>query len=263
MLRQDIDDLIRVLSSVSELKRIELTTNGLLVTPRRLAALKEAGLHRLKVSLDTLHPVRFREITGSNGLATVKRHLEAMSGMELPVRVNVVLCRSFADDVLAVCNWCLERGLDATVLDLVYDPSIRDFWNREFLDPREFVRRLSRRYGEPLPLVRQSVWYWRFPVGSHEIQVRDTVTQTHRLPPCSSCDQFCQSGIFGFWMSTDGWLGLCPVPGKNTLDVRPLLGNHVALVGQFECLGVQLRERQPCDSFPLLVVKRGLSFKGA
>ena len=70
LLRRDLPDLVRLLSRNSRLSELALTTNGLLLEAQA-KALKEAGLSRITVSLDTLKPERFREISRRDGLSEV------------------------------------------------------------------------------------------------------------------------------------------------------------------------------------------------
>src|SRR6186713_3210707 len=71
MLRRNIEALIAKLAKLKhDLKDLALTTNGFDI-PRRAEALKEAGLDRMTISLDTLDTKRFRDITGVDSLADV------------------------------------------------------------------------------------------------------------------------------------------------------------------------------------------------
>ena len=62
LLRRDLPDLVRLLSAVPAVRDLAITTNGVLLAAQA-AALREAGLHRVTVSLDTLRPDRFRALT--------------------------------------------------------------------------------------------------------------------------------------------------------------------------------------------------------
>src|SRR5436305_1776186 len=70
LMRRDLHKLVAMLVEVPGLKDVGLTTNGLLLGPQAVA-LRAAGLRRLNVSLDTLHPGRFRELSRRDGLEAV------------------------------------------------------------------------------------------------------------------------------------------------------------------------------------------------
>src|SRR5262249_27953345 len=101
MLRRNIETLIKKLSKLKpQLKDLALTTNGFDI-PQKAKALKEAGLDRMTISLDTLDTRRFREITGSDSLEEVFEAIEAakVHGFE-PVKINAVVVRRVNDDEL-------------------------------------------------------------------------------------------------------------------------------------------------------------------
>jgi len=74
--RLDLEDLVRMIASVPGIDDLSMTTNGTLLA-RHAAALAEAGLHRVNISLDTLRPDRFRQITRRDRLEDVWTGMEA------------------------------------------------------------------------------------------------------------------------------------------------------------------------------------------
>ena len=98
LLRRDIADIIRRINELPQPPRISLTTNAL-----RLAEvaqdLKDAGLQRVNVSLDTLDPVRFKEMTHRDRFHDVITGIEAAQAAGLtPLKVNSVLLKGINDD---------------------------------------------------------------------------------------------------------------------------------------------------------------------
>ena len=94
MLRRNIELLVSKLSKLKpDLKDLALTTNGFDI-PRKAEVLKDAGLDRMTISLDTLDTQRFREITGVDSLEEVFGAIEAAKryGFE-PVKINAVIVR--------------------------------------------------------------------------------------------------------------------------------------------------------------------------
>ncbi|MDA8188642.1 MAG: GTP 3',8-cyclase MoaA [Dehalococcoidales bacterium] len=101
LVRLGIVDLVRMLAEIPGIDDLAMTTNGfLLATHAR--ALKEAGLRRVNVSLDTLKPDRFARITGAPALKRVIAGIEEAREAGLrPIKINVVALRGVNDDELA------------------------------------------------------------------------------------------------------------------------------------------------------------------
>ncbi|HIH69461.1 GTP 3',8-cyclase MoaA [Methermicoccus shengliensis] len=91
------DDLCEVLRSLPPFEDVSLTTNGTLLSSRA-CELKDAGLHRVNVSLDTLDPSTYRRITGGGTLKSVMEGIEKAVECELtPVKLNMVLLKGIND----------------------------------------------------------------------------------------------------------------------------------------------------------------------
>jgi cyclic pyranopterin phosphate synthase len=87
-----------MIAEIDTIKDISMTTNGILLE-KYAAELKEAGLHRVNVSLDTLKPERFRRITRCGTLEdTLKGIEEAKEAGLMPVKINMVAMAGVNDD---------------------------------------------------------------------------------------------------------------------------------------------------------------------
>lgn len=120
-IRHSITDLVRMLRQVEGIEDLSLTTNGLLL--QELAQpLKEAGLDRVTVSIDSLRPERFRRITRTGDLATVLRGLDRAEAVGLrSLKINCVTMRGTNDDEFAdFARLSLSRRL--TVRFIEYMP---------------------------------------------------------------------------------------------------------------------------------------------
>jgi cyclic pyranopterin phosphate synthase len=100
LVRRGIGGFLRSLSAIAGLEEVTLTTNGLLLQ-QNLETIVSAGIRRLNISLDTLKPDRYREITGRDGWdrvwsAIVEAHRMGFS----PIKLNVVVLRGINDDEL-------------------------------------------------------------------------------------------------------------------------------------------------------------------
>jgi cyclic pyranopterin phosphate synthase len=101
LIRNGVIELCRILTEIKGLESLSLTTNGV-----RLGSLAEplsrAGVHRINVSLDSLIPNRFTQITGHDRLAEVLAGIEAAEVAGLaPIKINTVVMRGVNDDEVA------------------------------------------------------------------------------------------------------------------------------------------------------------------
>jgi GTP 3',8-cyclase len=98
LVRAGISDLVSLLASIETIEDIALTTNGILLA-QHAAELKEAGLNRVNISLDTLKPERFRQITRCGTLGDTLKGIKAAEAADLtPVKINMVVMAGINDD---------------------------------------------------------------------------------------------------------------------------------------------------------------------
>ncbi|MFL5304791.1 MAG: GTP 3',8-cyclase MoaA [Polyangia bacterium] len=109
--RRELPSLVRLLRTIAGLEEIALSTNGHLL--KELAApLRDAGVDRLNVSVDSLRPERFRQITGGGDLARVLGGLDAAARAGFSaIKINTVAIDGFNDDEIpALCRFAWSRG---------------------------------------------------------------------------------------------------------------------------------------------------------
>jgi cyclic pyranopterin phosphate synthase len=100
LVRAGLPELVQMLAGIETIDDISLTTNGILLA-QHAAELKEAGLHRVNVSLDTLKPDRFKQITRCGNLPDTLKGIEVAGAVGLtPVKINVVVMAGVNDDEL-------------------------------------------------------------------------------------------------------------------------------------------------------------------
>lgn len=98
LVRTGITKLIKNVSQLKGIEEITLTTNGILL-PKYIKELKQAGLNRVNISLDTLRPERYRDITRCGDINKALEGIKVAQkyGMK-PIKINVVLMKGFNDD---------------------------------------------------------------------------------------------------------------------------------------------------------------------
>jgi len=128
LVRADLPDLIKMISQVEGIEELSLTTNGTFLKMHALE-LKQAGLSRVNVSLDTLKPDKFRYITRLGELKTVLEGIEAAkeAGFE-PVKINTVIMRGINDDeVLDFARMTYEDGWHVRFIELMPFKGVAEF----------------------------------------------------------------------------------------------------------------------------------------
>ena len=89
LVRRGVEQLTAGLKAIPGIRRVALTTNGVLLA-QKLPALLAVGLDSVNISLDTLHPETFRRITGKDELAAVQNGIRAALASGIPVKLNCV-----------------------------------------------------------------------------------------------------------------------------------------------------------------------------
>ena len=111
LLRPDIVDIVARINSLPNPPKLSLTTNGIRLS-ELAQPLKDAGLERVNVSLDTLDAERFKKMTFRDRFDDVMKGLKAARDADLaPVKINTVLMPGVNDDeAVALVKWALDEG---------------------------------------------------------------------------------------------------------------------------------------------------------
>lgn len=118
LIRKNIVDLVAKLNQLDGLDEITMTTNGSQL-PQLAHGLKQAGLSRLNISLDSLKPERFKELTRTGDLANVLAGIEAakQAGFDR-IKLNAVILRGRNDDeILDLVKFVRDQGIDISFIE--------------------------------------------------------------------------------------------------------------------------------------------------
>ena len=187
--RRDLSDLVGLIRSAAPDADLSMTTNGLLLD-ELAAPLKEAGLDRINVSVDSLLRHRFAEMTRRDALDRVMTGLRAAEAAGLsPIKLNCVVIKGTNDEEVAdFASFARETGYDVRFIE--YMPLDADHgWERDKVMPsREVLARIAERF--PLtPIERDDpspATSYRFADGAPgTVGVIASVTE----PFCDSCDR--------------------------------------------------------------------------
>jgi cyclic pyranopterin phosphate synthase len=111
LVRKDIVKLVAMLSAIDGLEDLSMTTNGILL-PEFAMDLKKAGLNRVNISLDTVNPEKYCQITRNGELTKVLEGIEAArnAGLE-PIKINCVILGQPDEETFHLRKYCQKRGL--------------------------------------------------------------------------------------------------------------------------------------------------------
>ena len=117
LVRKGVVDLVRAVAATPGIRNVSMTTNGVLL-PQMADELKRAGLSRVNISLDTLDPAQFRQITRRGELSQTLAGMEAALAAGFnPVKVNAVVVRRLEQDVLAFAKLSIDRPLHVRFIE--------------------------------------------------------------------------------------------------------------------------------------------------
>ncbi len=189
MLRRDLERLVEMLARIRGLADLTLTTNGSLLTRDKARALRDAGLRRITISLDSLDDEVFRRMNDVDfPVARVLDAIDAAAEAELfPIKIDMVVKRG-TNDASVVDMARHFRGTGHIVRFIEYmDVGNTNGWRSDDVVPgREIAETIASRWPiEPLQAnyFGEVAERWRYADGAGEIGIITSVTQ----PFCGSC----------------------------------------------------------------------------
>jgi cyclic pyranopterin phosphate synthase len=214
LMRRNMDRLVRLIVAIPGIKDVGLTTNGILLADHA-QVLYDAGLRRINISLDTLDPVRFRELARRDGLDQVLAGIAAAkkAGFQ-PIKINAVSIRGITEfEVVPLARYAREHGLELRFIE--YMPIGADAWERgKVYFAREILEQLER---EVAPLVpaddydpRAPAMDFQYTDGGGKVGIIASISR----PFCMSCNRV--------RLTSDGKLRNC-LFALNEIDVKRYL----------------------------------------
>ena len=215
LVRRGLPLLVEKIAAIPGIDDVGLTTNGILLAPMA-RALRDAGLRRINISLDTLDPAKFQELTRRPGLEQVIEGIHAAREVGFdPVKINAVAIKGVTeDDVVPLVRFARLRGLEPRFIE--YMPlDAGDLWEREkVLFADEILDLLTREIGPLVPAPDQDpkapAVAYDFADGVGRIGLIASVSR----PFCMSCNRI--------RLTAEGKLRNCLFALEET-DVRGLL----------------------------------------
>ncbi|MGL4607352.1 MAG: GTP 3',8-cyclase MoaA [Eubacteriaceae bacterium] len=141
LVRRGIIDLVREIGNIEGINDLTMTTNGVLLS-KYAQDLKDAGLSRVNISLDTFDPKKFSEITRKGKIEDVFKGIEAAKKVDLyPIKINVVLIKGFNDDEIeSFVNYTIENSVDIRFIELMPLGESSHFAETQYLSNNEVLK---------------------------------------------------------------------------------------------------------------------------
>ncbi|HOA35858.1 MAG: GTP 3',8-cyclase MoaA [Dethiobacteria bacterium] len=221
LVRKGILFLVKEIAQVPGITCLAMTTNGILL-PQFAAPLKEAGLQRVNISLDSLKPAVYRKITRCGELAQALAGIEAALEAGLnPVKINIVLMKRINHrEVPAFLKLALEKELHLRFIE--YMPiGAQGLEHHKYYLPLSYVKEQAARMGLPLtpaepPPGAGPAETFSLPGGKGTIGLIHPISRHF----CASCNRL--------RLTAEGYLKSC-LYWQDERSVRPALGDPVAM----------------------------------
>ena len=188
LLRRNLPELIRLLLQNRRVTEIALTTNGILLA-EQAEALYEAGLQRVTISLDTLRPERFRQLTRRDEYARVMEGIESVGRAGFAsLKLDTVAIRGFNDDELvALIEFAKQVQAEVRFIEYMDVGGANDWSQQQVLSRAEMLTVLSRHYGVIEPMSERGA----APAQRYLLLDGTTfgIIPSTTTPFCSSCDR--------------------------------------------------------------------------
>ncbi|MEY4492883.1 MAG: hypothetical protein RL355_232 [Actinomycetota bacterium] len=213
LLRPDIVEIVSQISQLENAPQLSLTTNGIKLSSLA-QQLKDAGLSRINVSLDTLRPERFNELTHRDRFDDVQKGLKAAKDSGLaPIKINSVLMPGINDDEAAeLLQWALDEGFHLRFIEQM-PLDAGGIWNRaQMVTADDIFNKLEKSFTLTPVGARGSAPAEDFLVNGGPAKVGIIASVTR--PFCGDCDRL--------RLTSDGQIRSCLFARSET-DLRSIL----------------------------------------
>ncbi len=212
LLRRGLPDLVQRLSQLPGLDDISLSSNATQMA-KHAQALRQAGLKRINVSLDSLDKACTEKITGRDSLASIMAGLQAAKSAGFsPIKLNMVVMRGVNDhEIERMVRFCFEEGFVLRLIEAM--PMGSTGQNTEYLDIGPVREQLVRSFDlvpEASELGGGPARYWRTRDGKATVGFITPMSQHF----CATCNRV--------RLAVDGTLYMC-LGQEEKFELRPLL----------------------------------------
>ena len=189
LMRKDMPELIKKLARIPGIRDIAMTTNGSLL-PVYAKRLKEAGLKRVTISLDSLEDERFKKINGRGvSVSKVLEGIEAAKQAGLGVKINMVVQKGVNEkDILPMARYFKEKGHILRFIEFMDVGNTNQWEKKDVMTKAEIIDLINKHMPvEPIApnYIGEVASRFRYLDGSGEIGVISSVSDAF----CGSCNR--------------------------------------------------------------------------
>ena len=212
LVRRNVTDLVGRANAIDGIRDISLSTNCTRMN-KHAEELQAAGLDRINVSLDSLDPANFKEITQGKLDKVINGLMAAKDAGIGPIKINMVLMKGVNDhEVEDMVEFCMEHGFTLRLIETMPMGDTGRSATELYVDLQDIKQRLSERF-ELIPSVMPGGGPARY------MKVAGTDTRIGFITPISQ--HFCET-CNRIRMSVDGTLFMC-LGQEHNYELRPLL----------------------------------------
>jgi len=238
LMRSDIVEIVERISNINGISEVSMTTNGIFLD-ELATSLKEAGLARVNVSLDTLNTKTYKTITGADALGKVVAGIKKAVEVDLnPVKVNMVLLRGINDK--EVWDMIEFAKRNRVVLQLIELESAREdgFYRKYHLDMTQIEEKLEKK-AEKVTI--RNMHHRRKYLLPSKVEV-EIVKPMHNTEFCRYCNRI--------RVTSDGKFKPCLFRYNNLVDFLGPMRNG-ASTEQLKKLFIEaIKRRKPYFAYP-------------
>ena len=214
LVRNGVLSLLKEIGAIASLRELVLTTNGSHLS-EMAEGLKAAGVKRINISLDTLHPDKFKQLTRTGSLAKVLQGIDTAQSVGFEqLKINaVILKHRNHDEVGALVQFAIDKGLDISFIEEMPLGLVSEHNRAESYYPSYQIRQDLTRQFELLASPQRTGG------PSNYYQIAGTSTQVGFISPhsenfCASCNRV--------RLTVEGQLLLC-LGNEHSVDLKHLL----------------------------------------
>lgn len=240
LLRRDLHKLVEYLSKIEQIQDISLTTNGMLLT-NQAKALKEAGLKRITISLDTLIPDRFQDLCKRDGLEQTLEGIDAAINLGFQnIKLNSVCIKGINDDeVENLAKFAREKQIEIRFIE--YMPIGANPWEKaKVLLAHEILEKIDSAISPLIPAGNYDpmapAMEFIYEDGRGKVGIIASVSK----PFCKSCNRI--------RITAEGKLRNCLFALEET-DIKPFLRPNLNAEGILKALDYNISSKWPGHQF--------------
>lgn len=183
LVRPGVAGLCRQISNIPEIEELCVTTNGILLE-EYAQPLKDAGVRRVNISIDSLDPEKYKKITRGGDLQLVQKGIDAAQAQGMAVKLNTVLIGGFnEDEIEKLAALTLTRDIDVRFIELMPMSLEYGFDKSAFLSGEAVLERLPQL--EPLDSGPDVARLYRLPKGMGRVGIISPISQHF----CGQCNR--------------------------------------------------------------------------